>query len=361
MTPLKARMLRQIARSGPIPLPDYWAQCLFDPEHGYYTTGYPIGAEGDFITAPEVSQMFGEVIAAWWLATVRQNGLRDIALVEIGPGRGTLMFDMLRTLGKLAPELKETMSVHMVEVSPRLTGLQREKLAGSGFRINWHQSLETLPIMPLGIIANELFDAIPIRSFVKHDGNWYEQAIGADTAENFAFHSMPASLNLSDLPVGHDAKADGSIFEYAPAREAMIQQIACQISQSGGFGLFVDYGHAQSSFGDTLQAIKKHAFANPLEDPGDADLTSHVDFEALANAARREGANVSAVLEQGNFLKRLGIVERTEQLSNAKPPSRNAIETACERLTGEDQMGSLFKVMGIAAPKMILPALDDHR
>ena len=361
MTPLKSRMLRQIARTGPIPLPDYWAQCLFDPEHGYYTTGYPIGADGDFITAPEVSQMFGELVAAWWLATVRQNSLDEIALVEIGPGRGTLMSDMLRTLGKLDPELKKTLPVHMVEVSPRLTELQRGKLASSGFRIDWHQSLETLPVMPLGIVANELFDAIPIRAFVKHGGHWREKAVGADAAENLVFQSMPASLSLSDLPVGHETQTDGSIFEYAPAREAMMQEIAGRLAANGGFGLFIDYGHARSGFGDTLQAIKKHAFANPLEDPGKVDLTSHVDFEALANAARREGANVSSVPEQGTFLTRLGIIERAEQLASAQPASHNALEIACDRLIGKDQMGNLFKVIGIAALNVILPALDDHR
>ena len=361
MTPLKSRILRQIAQTGPIPLSDYWAQCLFDPEHGYYTTGYPIGADGDFITAPEISQMFGELIAAWWLATVRQNGLGDSALVEIGPGRGTLMSDMLRTLGKLSPDLKETLPVHMVEVSPRLTDLQREKLAGTGFRIEWHQSLETLPIMPMGIVANELFDAIPIRSFIKHGGHWHEQAVGTGEGDDLVFRSIPASLKLSILPTGHETQPDGSIFEHAPAREAMMQDIAGRVAESGAFGLFIDYGHSHSGFGDTVQAIKKHVFANPFEEPGEADLTSHVDFEALANAARHHGAQVSTVLEQGAFLTHLGINKRASKLANAQPHLRNAVETACERLTGKDQMGSLFKVMGIAAPNVSLPVMDTAR
>jgi SAM-dependent MidA family methyltransferase len=361
MTPLKSRMLRQIAQTGPIPLSDYWAQCLFDPEFGYYTTGYPIGAEGDFITAPEISQMFGELIAAWWLATVRQNALGDIALVEIGPGRGTLMSDMLRTLGKLSPELKETLPVHMVEVSPRLTGLQQEKLAGSGFRIEWHQSLETLPIMPMGIVANELFDAIPIRSLIKHEGHWHEQVVGAGEGDHLVLKGIPASLKPSTLPAGYREQTDGTIFEYAPAREAMMQDIAGRVAECGGFGLFIDYGHSQSNFGDTVQAIRKHVFANPLEEPGEADLTSHVDFESLADAARHQGTHVSTVLEQGAFLTRLGIVERAAKLANAHPHLRNAVETACERLAGKDQMGSLFKVMGIAAPNVSLPLMDIAR
>lgn len=361
MTPLKARMLRQIAQTGPIPLPDYWAQCLFDPEHGYYTTGYPIGADGDFITAPEISQMFGELIAAWWLATVRQNGIDGIALVEIGPGRGTLMADMLRTLGKLDPPLAGKLRVHLVEVSPRLTGLQRDKLAGSGFQIQWHQSENTLPDTPLGFVANELFDAIPIRAFIKHDDKWHEDIVGARDGQNLTLETVPASLDLSILPIGHGEQPNGTVFEYAPAREALMQAIAARIVKSDGFGLFIDYGHAPAGFGDTLQAVRNHAYANPLEHPGEADLTSHVDFESLANAARREGAKVSQVIEQGIFLARLGIEERKQQLAKARPHLRDAFETACERLTGIDQMGRLFKVMGVAAPNVRFPALDSDR
>lgn len=358
MTPLKSRLLRQIAQTGPVPLCDYWAQCLFDPEHGYYTTGYPIGADGDFITAPEISQMFGELIAAWWLATLRQNDLRNIALVEIGPGRGTLMSDMLRTLGKLDPELKKTLPVHMIEVSPRLTELQREKLAGSGFRIHWHQSLKTLPSMPLGIVANELFDAIPIQAFVKLGGRWHEQAIGADTNNDLVLQAMPTLLDMSTLPEGHEAQPDGSMFEFAPAREALMQDIACRLASSGGFGLFIDYGHGKSGFGDTLQAIRKHAFTNSLAAPGEADLTSHVDFQVLAETAQREGCHVSPLLEQGAFLLRLGISERKDRLANIQPHLRDTLEAACERLIGNEQMGRLFKVLGISAPTIALPALD---
>jgi SAM-dependent MidA family methyltransferase len=361
MTPLKSRMLRQIAQTGPIPLSEYWAQCLFDPDFGYYTTGYPIGAQGDFITAPEISQMFGELIAAWWLATVRQNSLHQIALVEIGPGRGTLMADMLRTLGKLHPSLAGGLDVHLVEVSPRLTGLQREKLADSGFQIRWHLSVETLPDTPLGIVANELFDAIPIRAFVRHNGNWHENFVGARDGENLTLQAVPASLNPGIFPIGYGEQPDGTIFEYAPAREAMMQEIAARIVNNGGFGLFIDYGHVQAGTGDTLQAVRNHAFANPFENPGEADLTSHVDFEALANAARCEGAQVSQVIEQGTFLARLGIDRRKQQLANAHPHLRGPLESACERLTGSDQMGRLFKVMGIAAPNVGLPALECDR
>lgn len=361
MNQLKARMLRQIAHSGPILLPEYWAQCLFDPEYGYYTTAYPIGAQGDFITAPEISQMFGELIASWWLAVVRQNKFDSVVLVEIGPGRGTLMSDMLRTLGKLDPSLKETLAVHMVEVSPRLTGMQQEKLAGSGFQLHWHQSIDTLPDKPLGIVANELFDAIPVRAFIKHNDQWHEDAVDSYDGDHLVFEAVPVSLNTSILPAGHNGQADGAIFEYAPAREAMMQSIAARLAENSGFGLFIDYGHARSGFGDTLQAVRNHAYANPLENPGEADLTSHVDFEALANAARRGGADVSPVVEQGDFLASLGIILRSSQLSAARPDLHDALETARERLTEIDQMGSLFKVLGVKSANLTLPVLDDYR
>lgn len=361
MNLLKARMLRQIALSGPIPLPDYWTQCLFDPEYGYYTTSYPIGAKGDFITAPEISQVFGELIASWWLATVQQNKIDSVALVEIGPGRGTLMSDMLRTLGKLDPTLKETLAVHMVEISPRLTSLQREKLSGSGFGIQWHQTIDTLPELRLGIVANELFDAVPIRAFFKHEDKWFENVVGARQSGNLTLEAVPASLDLSILPARHGDQPNGAVFEYAPARESLMQSIAALFVKNGGFGLFVDYGHIKSSFGDTLQAVRNHAYAKPLENPGESDLTSHVDFEALANAARRSGAHVSPVMDQGTFLKVIGIVERMQRLSKDRPDQHNTLETACDRLTAINQMGGLFKVLGIKAAGMSLPVLDDNR
>ena len=358
MTPLMQRLLRRINVTGPIPFHEYWAMCLFDPDHGYYTTRVPIGAQGDFTTAPEISQMFGELLAAWWLATVRQNSLNDIHLVEIGPGRGTLMADMLRTLGKLDPTLKASLPVHMVEVSPRLTTMQQERLKDCGFDVQWHRDLTTLRDAPLGIIANELFDAIPVRQLVKQDGLWSELAVTDQSDIGLAHVTLPVSVDPSTLPGGHADQPNGAVFEYAPAREGFMAELAVRVAQHSGFGLFIDYGHVQTTFGDTIQAIKDHAYANPLDNPGEADLTSHVDFEALANIAKTSGLSMPAMLTQGEFLTRLGIRERAARLGQLHPDRRDTIETACDRLIGNDEMGRLFKVMPAASPNIALPVFD---
>lgn len=358
MTPLHEQLLRRIDLTGPIPLHEYWAICLFDPEYGYYTTRVPIGSKGDFTTAPEISQMFGELLAVWWLGTVRQNRLANVQLVEIGPGRSTLMADVLRTLAKLDPSLQQTLKVHLVEVSPRLTAMQKEKLSSSGFDVIWHKTPDTLPLAPLGIVANELFDAIPVRAFTKHGDQWLEQAVAAGEGNALRFTAHTARLDGSILPQGHESQPDGTVFEYAPAREAFMAMLAERIKAHRGFGLFIDYGHQTSGFGDTVQAIKGHEYAHPLENPGEADLTSHVDFEALAQAAQNHGLTCPPLLNQGEFLKRLGILERTERLAMAQPDKRDNIETACERLIAPDQMGNLFKVLTLSSADMTLPAFD---
>ncbi len=357
MTPLEAKIRRQIELEGPITLAEYWATCLFDQQHGYYTTRVPIGAAGDFTTAPEISQMFGEMLAAWWLATSRQNNIAP-ALVEIGPGRGTLMADILRTLGKLDPALKHSLPVHMVEVSPRLTAVQKEKLEGSGFQIHWHKTIATLPNSHMGIVANELFDAIPARPFIKHEGSWYESTICVSEGGSFRLTAKPAKIDLSILPATQEGEPDGTVFEYAPAREALMQDIGHHIRRHGGFGVFIDYGHAEPGFGDTLQAMQNHAYANVLEKPGEADITSHVDFQSLQRAAKASDLLVSNVITQGDFLNRLGIAERAQSLSKSQPQLRNTLETAIDRLVSPKQMGSLFKVLGVSHPDMTLPALQ---
>jgi SAM-dependent MidA family methyltransferase len=357
MNPLESKIRRLIELGGPMSVAEYWTHCLFDTANGYYTTRMPIGAAGDFTTAPEISQIFGELLAAWWLATVRQNGIEP-ALVEIGPGRGTLMADMLRTLGKLDPSLKHSLSVHMVEVSPRLTALQQEKLAGAGFQVTWHETIATLPKIQAGIIANELFDAIPMRQFIKSGNDWNEVTINIDADGKLYFAASPASLDSKILPVGHETQHGGSIFEYSPAREAMMQDLGHHIHQHGGFGLFIDYGHATPGFGDTLQAMKDHAYANVLENPGEADITSHVDFQSLATAAAAVGLYTAEIITQGELLTRVGITERAESLVKAHPQLRDSIETAIDRLVSPRQMGNLFKVLGIAHPSVTLTALQ---
>ena len=357
MTPLLQRLLNRIDLAGPIPFHEYWSLCQFDCQHGYYTTRIPIGAEGDFTTAPEISQMFGEMIAAWWLTTVQQSHFKNTHLVEIGPGRGTLMADMLRTLDRLDSSLKTTLRVHMVDVSPRLAVLQKEKLAASGFAIEWHKDIASLPKIPLGIIANELFDAIPVRPLIKHDGNWYEHTLSRGQGDTLRLTAQPVNFDLSTLPEGHQAQPNGTVYEFAPARQAFMATLADALAEHGGFGLFIDYGHAHSGFGDTVQAMKDHAFSNPLENLGEADLTSHVDFSSLGAIARNSGLNVPPVQTQGEFLLKLGIESRLKRLLASRPDQRDTLVTAFERLTANDQMGSLFKVLCISHPSIKLPVL----
>jgi SAM-dependent MidA family methyltransferase len=354
---LADRLRKQIRSTGPISISDYWVQCLFDPKYGYYTTREPFGTDGDFTTAPEISQMFGEMLAVWWLETVQQNELKNIALVEIGPGRGTLMADMLRTIAKLDPNAAQKFDVHMVETSDRLTLKQQEKLKFFDFSITWHKTIETLPHISLGIIANELFDAIPIRQFVYTAHGWQECCVGLNDQQEFGFVIGSAKLETDVLPKEHKDQPIGAIFEHAPAREAMMQIIASHLDQFGGFGLFIDYGHAQSGFGDTIQAMKNHKFINVLEEQGLVDITSHVDFAALANLAKNHTLRVYQPVEQGAFLLRLGLKTRLERLVLLRPDHRENFVTAFERLTENAQMGSLFKVLGVCHPSITLPAL----
>lgn len=355
---LADRLRKQIRSTGPISISDYWVQCLFDPNDGYYTTREPFGTAGDFTTAPEISQMFGEMLAVWWLQTVQQNALEKISLVEIGPGRGTLMADMLRTIGKLDPNAAKTIDVHMVETSDSLARAQQKKLKSYDFSITWHKTVETLPHNALGIIANELFDALPIRQFVKTSTGWQERCVGLDENGEFCFAMGPATLANDILPNNHTDAPLGSIFEYAPAREALMQEIAMHLNQFGGFGLFIDYGHAESGFGDTLQALKKHKFINVLDEQGHVDITSHVDFSSLSKIAKIHKLQTYELIEQGDFLVQLGIKTRVERLVSMRPDQAANFVTAFERLTENSQMGSLFKVLGVCHPSATLPVFE---
>ena len=325
------------------------ALCLLDPDFGYYTTREPFGAAGDFTTAPEVSQMFGEMLAAWWVSARQAVELPGMALAEIGPGRGTLMADMLRTIGKLG--VGAPPEVHLVEASPRLMLAQKEKLTDAGADISWHFGPETLPDAPLGIIANELFDAIPAAQHVKTADGWFERqiCIGNDGRPDFCVGVT--KLDETALPVSHTAQPEGQIFETAPARIAMLQSLARRIKRNGGFALFIDYGHAEPGFGDTLQAVKNHRYAGVFDHPGEDDLTSHVDFAALAQAARGQGLFASEIISQGMFLYGCGIEARAARLNS--PESAAALH----RLTAGNEMGRLFKVLCISSAPVDLPPL----
>ncbi|MDX8502360.1 class I SAM-dependent methyltransferase [Mesorhizobium sp. VK4C] len=348
MTRLRERIVDLIGAVGPIPVSEYMALCLFDPKDGYYTTREPFGAAGDFVTAPEISQMFGELVAVW-LYQAWQSAGRPLpaTFAEIGPGRGTLMKDMLRTWSRLDPALAAGASFAMVETSPRLAEVQKATLAGQSVALAWHQTIDTLPQQPLFIVGNELFDAVPIRQFVYVGTGWRERMVGLDDADNLRFFAGAGSVDPALLPPGAADAPQGAIAEVAPARAALMSAIAERVAGHGGAGLFIDYGHLVPGLGDTLQALRRHDHEDVLANPGEADLTAHVDFAALSASARAHGLDVE-LTTQGEFLLRMGLLERAGALgADVDAGERQAISDAVERLAGPDAMGELFKVMKI--------------
>ncbi len=355
-TPLARKLRLLIEANGPLTVADYMAHCLGDPAHGYYMTRDPLGADGDFVTAPEVSQMFGEIVGAWLVEAWRLAGSPSpFRLVELGPGRGTLMADVLRVAMRV-PEFSGAVSVHLVETSPALSARQRETLARSGHEAGWHARFSEVPDGPLFLVANEFFDALPIRQFVRTEQEWRERVVGLDAEGRLAFGIGAGGLRLADGPP--DA-TPGAVLELRPAADALTGEIAGRIIAHGGAALVIDYGHATTAAGDTLQALKGHGFADPLAAPGEADLTAHVDFAALAGSAGRSGAAVHGPIAQGAFLLALGLLERAARLgSDADDAARETLRSAANRLAGPEEMGTLFKVMALTRPGIRPPPFD---
>ncbi|MBC7281363.1 MAG: class I SAM-dependent methyltransferase [Hoeflea sp.] len=362
MTPLAHKIVRLIEQTGPLRISDYFALCLADPEHGYYQSREPFGRAGDFITAPEISQLFGEMIGVSLVhAWQAQGSPSDVRIVEIGPGRGTLMSDALRVIARLAPDLYAGASFHMVETSERLRNVQRQTLVRIKERISWHTAFEEVPEGFTLMVANELFDAVPIRQFVKTAQGFRERVVGLDSAGSLVFGLGPGDFDPSLLPVDEARVPEGEIFELSPARSAVMQTVAAKIVRDGGTALAIDYGHLITGFGDTLQAVYRHEYDPPLARPGEADLTSHVDFQALAEAAMAMGAHVHRPLTQGEFLVGLGIVERAGALGSERDSlTQAAIRDAVNRLAGEGEgrMGELFKVLAISGDPVKITPFD---
>ncbi len=341
MTPLAKILAARIATEGPITLAEYMAECLLHPRHGYYASRDPFGQTGDFITAPEISQMFGELLglclAQCWLDQGRPD---PFILAEIGPGRGTLMADILRVFASVAG-MRAAARVHLVEASPRLRACQARALAGQD--VAWHDQVTGLPDGPLFLVANEFFDALPIRQFHRTAAGWAERHVGLE----------PPHLIYGLSPITHPGFLDrrladtkpGDIVEHCPALPAIAATVAQRIQSHGGVALIVDYGGWQS-LGDTFQALTAHRPTDPLASPGLADLTAHVDFAALALAFTEIGAATTPMTPQGVFLERLGITARAAAL--ARNLSGAALENhiaAHRRLTHPAEMGELFKVI----------------
>jgi NADH dehydrogenase [ubiquinone] 1 alpha subcomplex assembly factor 7 len=354
MTPLEREIRAIIETEGPMAVSDYMRLCLTHPRYGYYVTRDPFGRGGDFVTAPDVSQMFGELIGAWAAAVWQQMGSpATIHLVELGPGRGTLMADALRAVRAL-PQFRAALAVHLVEISPALRARQEQTLAGIG--AHWHGSIESIPDGPVIVIANEFVDALPVHQFVKGSDGWHLRVVGILDGK-LGFRVAPVSMPTAFNDENPDAPK-GSILELRD--EVPIELVAQRVVRQGGAALVIDYGHTRPGFGDTLQAVRDHEYADPLADPGEADLTTQVNFGALVARARRNGAATHGPLGQGEFLRRIGIVERATRLKAGATPAQAAdIDSALARLTAPDQMGELFKVLAIADPRRgALPGFD---
>lgn len=357
MTELADLIARRIRAAGPLTVAEFMAEALQHPRHGYYTGRDPLGAAGDFITAPEVSQVFGELIGLWCAEVWAQMGRPDpVLLVELGPGRGTLMADGLRALA-VAPDFRRALRLHLVETSPALRALQARALAKA--EPIWHERLEAVPAGPLLLVANEFLDALPIRQFERRSGGWHERRVGlAPGGNKFAFALDPApSPSAALIPPRLSTAPEGSVAEVRPAALSLAGGLAERLASEEGAALFIDYGHGESACGDTLQAVRQHRYHPVLEAPGSADLTAHVDFEAFAGAARDAGARSCGPVTQGSFLRTLGIELRAQQLvANASPESGAAIRAGMRRLIDADQMGTLFKVLALTHPDLPTPA-----
>jgi NADH dehydrogenase [ubiquinone] 1 alpha subcomplex assembly factor 7 len=363
-SPLLSEIKRLIKSSGPMPVWRYMELCLTHPTLGYYVSRDPLGREGDFTTAPEVSQMFGELLGLWTASVWKALGSpTTFHLIELGPGRGTMMADALRAL-RVVPPLYQTLSVHMIEINPVLRDKQRATLTGVR-NINWHDNIDEVPEGPAIILANEYFDVLPIHQAVRGENGWHERVIELDEDGILDFGASAEPIPRFEvlLPPLVRAAPIGAVFEWRPDTEMM--RIASRIRDQGGAALIIDYGHLRSEAGDTLQAIARHSFTDPLKAPGQADVTAHVDFQALAQAAEDVGARVHGPATQGDFLKRIGIETRAVTLmAKASPEISEDISSALKRLVGGGRggMGTLFKVLGVSAPDIpVLPGLSDEQ
>ncbi len=345
-----ARVLRdRIRAAGSIPFEEFMAEAAA----AYYGRGDVFGRDGDFTTAPEISQMFGEILGLWCaVAWQLMNAPDKVALVELGPGRGTLMCDMLRA-SRLLPPFRQALSVHLVERSRPLRDIQSRALAGSGVTPRWHDDLTTLPTdRPLVVVANEFFDALPVRQLQRAIDGWHERHVALNDDGGFAFTLGP-ELPETVVPAAIGPCRPGTIVEVSGACAMVMGELAARLATQGGAALVADYGYARTAAGDSVQALKRHAFHPVLCDPGEADITAHVNFQALAEAAAAAGARVLGPVGQGAFLTALGIAQRADVLAaNAAPQHAADVRKALHRLIDPSEMGTLFKVLALTHPAL---------
>ncbi|MEO1042749.1 MAG: SAM-dependent methyltransferase [Pseudomonadota bacterium] len=359
-TPLEQRLIDLIADHGPIRVGDFMTDALIHPQHGYYATQKALGAVGDFTTSPEISQIFGELVGGWlvhsWEA---MGGPSQFNLVELGPGRGTLMADILRT-ANVRPRFLKSAHVYMIEASGRMRYSQKRLLAETGCRITWADKLEDVPPAPLLLVANEFFDCLPIRQFMRmadlSDKPWRERLVGLSKDQS-ALSFVLSNDSYADMPGMPRGAMPEDIFESCTVGGDVVGEIANRLREHKGRALIIDYGHGRSGYGDTLQAIKNHKPWPVLESPGLADVTAHVDFAALGRRGRQEDMRVDGPVRQADFLERLGLRERLARLEPAieDAKARDDFRTGALRLIDREGMGELFKVMSISSPNSSAP------
>jgi SAM-dependent MidA family methyltransferase len=358
MTPLEVEIRRRIAAAGPMPVAQYIDLCLTHPQYGYYITRDPLGVRGDFTTAPEVSQMFGELIGLWMIAVWRQMESPDnIRIIELGPGRGTMMADAMRA-ARVVPDFLSAATLHLVEISGPLRERQEKTLANAGAQKFWHSTLEEVPAGQAIIVANEYFDALSVNQAVKQDDGWHSRVIEVSDEGRLRFGVAAEPIPYFDAILTQHVQAaqPGDIFEWRSDVPAL--ELGRRIAREPGAALIIDYGHTESDLGDTLQAVGGHAFADLLSAPGSVDLTAHVDFEALKHAAESMGAVSFGPIDQAQLLYALGIDTRAASLKNYADPKRASdIDAAVSRLTGRTRsgMGTLFKALALAHPSVGTP------
>ena len=352
-SPLETEIRRLIAVAGPMSIAEYMRLCLTHPQYGYYVTRDPLGAHGDFVTAPEISQMFGELIGVWMVAVWQQMGSpENVRVVELGPGRGTLMNDALRA-AKVVGDFHAALVVHLVEISPKLQQAQEQLLEGLGVPILWHSALAEVPSGPVIIIANEFIDALPAHQAVKRADGWHERVVEIAPSGELAIGIArdPLPHFEATLPRGLRQAPEGSVYEWRSDTVAL--EIGRRV-RSDGAALIIDYGHAWYGLGETFQAVAGHSFTDPLRAPGEADLTAHVDFAALAQSAQIIGGRIHGPISQRDLLRGLGIDKRAAALKTRAPERAAEIDQALARLTatGPRGMGELFKALAIADSKL---------
>ena len=350
------KIVRRIRAEGPLTVAAYMAMALHDPEGGYYASRGPIGAAGDFTTAPEISQVFGELIGLWCAELWDRAGRPDpVILAELGPGRGVLMSDLLRAAGTV-PEFRRALRVFLVETSPVLRAEQERRLCQA--RPAWVRRVEELPDGPMLMVANEFLDALPIRQFVRGVGGWSERMVTVDPENHLVFVDGPESPVASLLVPGAMRHcAPGTIVEICPAALALAGALGSRLARQPGAALFIDFGYFPTAPGSTLRALQYHRPVSALAAPGTADLSAHADFAAFAEAARTAGAEIQGPIGQGRFLTALGAGLRLAALSaRAEPAQRWSLEGGVRRLLDPGEMGDLFKAVALVSPGLSSPA-----